>query len=60
MSVIFRMIQILAEQQLMAMPLDRVKALWDAYDGSNAPNGFEGETIHLVLNKRGEGAYCAV
>jgi hypothetical protein len=60
MSMIFHMVQMLAEQQLMAMPLEKVKALWDAYDGTNAPNGFSGEVIHLVLNKRGHGDYCAV
>lgn len=37
-----------------------VKRLWDQYDGSNAPIGYDGETIHAELNRRGEGRYCAV
>lgn len=45
---------------LAEMAVDELKALWDAYDGSNSPGGFEGEDIHLALNLRGEGSYCAV
>lgn len=37
-----------------------VKRLWDQYNGSNAPLGYDGETIHAELNRRGEGLYCAV
>jgi hypothetical protein len=32
----------------------------DQYDGINAPDGHEGEDIHLALNIKGHGAYCAV
>lgn len=46
-------------ERLSKMPLEKVKALWDQYDGTNAPNGFEGEAVHLELNLRGEGCYCA-
>lgn len=42
---------------------DALKALWDKYDGSDDTIGDEnisGEAIHLVLNERKEGSYCAV
>jgi len=60
MNLIFRMFQMLQEQALMAKPIEEVKALWDHYDGCNRPGDFDGEVIHLVLNRRGEGHYCAV
>lgn len=37
-----------------------MRKLWDAYDGGNAPEGFQGEDIHAELNRRGDGRYCAV
>lgn len=46
--------------RLSQMDTDSVKRLWDAYDGSNAPLGISGEAIHMDLNRRGEGRYCAV
>ena len=39
------------------------KELWDKYDGIDTSIGDEkisGEAIHLVLNERKEGKYCAV
>lgn len=39
---------------------DAVRALWDEYDGCNCPGGFSGEAIHMDLNRRGLGRYCAV
>jgi hypothetical protein len=48
------------EALLTLMPIDRLKALWDEYDGGNYPGGFSGELIHLVLNLRGHGDYCPV
>jgi len=45
---------------LRELPTDFLRVLWDLYDGCNAPLGFGGETIHAVLNERGDGAYCAV
>lgn len=39
---------------------DQLKAAWDRYDGIDQPGDPSGEHIHLVLNERGEGAYCAV
>lgn len=45
---------------LRELPLDFLRVLWDLYDGCNSPLGFSGETIHAVLNERGDGAYCAV
>lgn len=39
---------------------DELKSLWDQYDGTNAPAGFQGEEIHRELNRRYLGAYCAV
>jgi hypothetical protein len=45
---------------LMVMPIELLKALWDRYDGGNAPDGHDGEDIHMVLNMRGCGEYCAV
>ena len=47
-------------QALTAMPEADLKALWDRYDGLNAPDGHEGEDIHLALNLKGCGDYCAV
>lgn len=45
---------------LAKMPTDAIKRLWDEYDGCNCPGGISGETIHEMLNARGEGRYCAV
>jgi len=42
---------------------DKLKELWDRYDGSDDTIGddnISGEAIHLVLNERKEGSYCAV
>lgn len=47
-------------RELRAKTDDELRRLWDAYDGTNEPDGFAGEDIHLVLNERGLGAYCAV
>lgn len=60
MNPIVRYFEMLQEEVLMAKPIEELKALWDRYDGCNAPDDFSGELIHLVLNKRGEGSYCAV
>ena len=49
------------ERAMMAdMSDDEVKALWDRYDGCNAPDDISGEAIHFELNMRGQGLYCAV
>lgn len=58
-------------QQLSALPYgtakarasttDHLKRLWDSYDGAEtADDEISGEAVHLVLNERGEGRYCAV
>lgn len=47
-------------RKLREMPTEMIRLLWDLYDGCNSPLGFAGETIHAVLNERGDGAYCAV
>lgn len=46
--------------RLAEMDTEAVKRLWDAYDGTNDPGGFDGVSIHIDLNRRGEGIYCAV
>ena len=41
----------------------QLKKLWDKYDGCDDSIGDEkisGEAIHIVLNERKEGSYCAV
>lgn len=45
---------------IRSLTLDALKALWDAYDGINMPDGYSGEEIHAELNRRGHGLYCAV
>lgn len=47
-------------ERLKKLSTAQVKVLWDRYDGINSPDNFEGEEIHLELNKRGEGDYCTV
>jgi hypothetical protein len=38
-----------------------LKRLWDSYDGvETADSRISGEAVHLVLNERCEGKYCAV
>lgn len=49
-----------ARARMENVPTEQLKRMWDAYDGMNAPLGFSGEDIHLELNMRGEGSYCAV
>lgn len=40
---------------------DDLKRLWDSYDGAETANPLiSGEAVHMVLNERGEGKYCAV
>lgn len=42
---------------------EKLKELWDKYDGIDTSIGddnISGEAIHLVLNERKEGSYCAV
>lgn len=55
--------------QARTMTTDALKAAWDAFDGDvagDAPGAFwpsdapHIEDVHLVLNERGEGVYCAV
>lgn len=45
---------------LDSLPLDRVREIWDEYDGENSPRGFSGEAVHMELNRRNDGGYCAV
>lgn len=47
-------------RKLVAKPVDELKALWDRYNGCNAPDGHFGEDIQLALNIKGHGDYCAV
>lgn len=46
--------------KLAELPLEDVKIIWDAYDGTNSPFGFFDIAIHMTLNFRGHGDYCAV
>jgi hypothetical protein len=40
---------------------DELKKLWDSYDGIETSDPFiSGEAVHMVLNERREGSYCAV
>ena len=49
------------EWKARRMSTEYLKVLWDRYDGVNtADPEISGEAVHLVLNERGEGAYCAV
>lgn len=48
------------EQALSRMTVQQLRNLWDRYDGGNSPGGFSGEAIHIVLNLKGDGSYCAV
>jgi len=49
-----------ARELLKNVSTEQLKKMWDAYDGTNSPLGFSGEDVHMELNFRGEGAYCAV
>lgn len=38
-----------------------LKLLWDSYDGAETSDErVSGEAVHMVLNERKEGSYCAV
>lgn len=38
-----------------------LKRLWDSYDGIEPDDDIiSGKAVHMVLNERKEGAYCAV
>jgi hypothetical protein len=40
---------------------EELKRLWDSYDGiETSDHRISGEAVHLVLNERREGKYCAV
>lgn len=47
-------------EQTRSLSTDQLKALWDSWDGHSLQQGISGETIHRVLNERGQGLYCAV
>jgi hypothetical protein len=47
-------------RELVSMPEAELKLLWDQYDGTNSPGGRDGEDIHIALNIKGFGDYCAV
>ena len=40
---------------LLTMSDAQVRKLWDEYNGTNSPAGYDGEDIRLELNRRGEG-----
>lgn len=46
--------------QCVALGVPMLRALWDCYDGCNAPLGFSDVAIHTALNLLGDGEYCAV
>ena len=50
------------DRQALLKPLsdEALMKLWDEYDGCNTPGGHSGEDIHMELNQRGLGHYCAV
>jgi hypothetical protein len=45
---------------LLTLDEFQLRALWDLYDGTNEPDGYDGRDIHAELNRRGMGSYCAV
>jgi hypothetical protein len=45
---------------LSSKTTEELFALWDEYVGTNLPGGYSGEDIHLELNLRGCGDYCAI
>lgn len=47
-------------ERLQALTTDKLKELWDRWEGVGEVEGFWGEEIHRELNRRGEGLYCAV
>ncbi len=56
-------------EEFRNLSTDELKALWDGFDGDaelNQPGYFwpdsgpHLEDVHLLLNERGEGSYCAV
>lgn len=47
--------------QTRKLSTKQLKKLWDSYDGIKTKNPlYSGESVHTVLNERGEGDYCAV
>lgn len=56
----FRMQALVRQKMIEGVSTERLKALWDEYDGTNEPGGWDGEEIHAELNRRGEGDYCPV
>lgn len=47
-----------ATQHFANVTTERLKKLWDTYDGANSPLGFSGEDIYFELLRRGEGRHC--
>jgi hypothetical protein len=47
-------------EKIKLLSVDKLKSLWDEYDGANEPSGYLGEDIHYRLNELGYGEYCAV
>ena len=37
-----------------------LRALWDAYDGTNDPDGYDAADVQVELNRRGLGDYCRI
>lgn len=45
---------------LRAMTVPELRALWDNVGDDSFSSGFDIADIHLVMNEKGDGAYCAV
>lgn len=44
-----------------AMSVEELRKLWDSYDGIETSDlDIFGETVHFVLNEKGDGEYCAI
>lgn len=54
--------QLHAEQidRLRTMSRDELRRLWDSFDESSFCGEYYCEDVHLVMNEKGDGEYCAV
>lgn len=46
--------------ELRAMPVEQLRALWDAFGDNSFCGGYDCADVHRVLTEKGDGEYCAV
>jgi hypothetical protein len=52
--------RIKALKELRQKSVEELRRLWDAFGDDSFCEGYDCADVHLVLNEKGDGVYCAV